>query len=154
MQQGSIIKAERKRGPAVWQFRWSETGPRGERVYRKRVVGTIEDYADSEAVREAFRNLIAKPSSGGMHVRPTTMTVADLCQHFRQRELAQDGNWRSYSTRKNYSFLLKRWIIPRRGKFELSEVRTIEVELWLRSLSRARNTAHQTNCCLLWYEET
>ena len=26
MQQGSIIKAERKHGPAVWQFRWSETG--------------------------------------------------------------------------------------------------------------------------------
>ena len=51
MQQGSIIKAERKHGPAVWQFRWSETGPQGQRVYRKRVVGTIEDYADSEAVR-------------------------------------------------------------------------------------------------------
>jgi len=29
MQQGSIIKAERKHGPAVWQFRWSETGPQG-----------------------------------------------------------------------------------------------------------------------------
>jgi hypothetical protein len=43
MQQGSIIKAERKHGPAVWQFRWSETGSQGQRVYRKRVVGTIED---------------------------------------------------------------------------------------------------------------
>ena len=64
MQQGSIIKDERKHGPAVWQFRWSETGSQGQRVYRKRVVGTIEDYADSEAVREAFRSLIAKPSSG------------------------------------------------------------------------------------------
>lgn len=79
MQQGSIIKAERKHGPAVGQFRWSETGPQGQRVYRKRVVGTIEDYSDSEAVREAFRSLIAKPSSGVLHVRPTTMTVGDLC---------------------------------------------------------------------------
>jgi len=68
------------------------------------------------------------------------MTVGDLCQHFRQRELLQDDNWRSYSTRKNYSFLLKRWIIPRWGKFELGEVRTIDVELWLRSLARARST--------------
>jgi hypothetical protein len=58
MQQGSIIKAERKHGPAVWQFRWPETGSQGRRIYRKRVVGTIEDYADSEAVREAFRSLI------------------------------------------------------------------------------------------------
>jgi hypothetical protein len=64
MQQGSIIKAERNHGPAVWQFRWSETGSQGQRVYRKRVVGTIEDYADSEAVREAFRSLIAKPVRG------------------------------------------------------------------------------------------
>ena len=87
MQQGSIIRAERKHGPAVWQFRWSETGSQGQRVYRKRVVGTIEDYPDSEEVREAFRSLIAKPSSGVVHVRPTTMTVGDLCQHFRQREL-------------------------------------------------------------------
>jgi integrase len=52
----------------------------------------------------------------------------------------QDDNWRSYSTRKNYSFLLKRWIIPRWGRFELSEVRTVEVEPWLRSLTRARST--------------
>jgi hypothetical protein len=27
MQQGSIIRSERKHGHAVWQFRWSETGP-------------------------------------------------------------------------------------------------------------------------------
>jgi integrase len=140
MQQGSIIKAERKHGPAVWQFRWSETGSQGQRVYRKRVVGTLEDCADSEAVRVAFRSLIAKPSSGVLHTRPTTMTVSDLCQHFWQRELVQDDNWRSYSTRKNYFFLLKRWIIPRWGKFELGEVRTVEVESWLRSLARARST--------------
>lgn len=140
MQQGSIIKAERKHGPAVWQFRWSETGPQGQRVYRKRVVGTIEDYADSEAVRAAFWSLIAKPTSGVLQARSTTMTVGDLCQHFRQRELVQDDNWRIYSTRKNYSFLLKRWIVPRWGKYELSEVRTVEVESWLRSLARARST--------------
>jgi integrase len=140
MQQGSIIKAERKHGPAVWQFRWSETGSQGQRVYRKRVVGTIEDYPDSGAVREAFRSLIAKPRSGVLHVRPSTMTVGDLCRHFRQRELTNDDNWQSYSMRKNYSFLLKRWIVPRWGKFELGEVRTVEVESWLRSLARARST--------------
>jgi hypothetical protein len=68
------------------------------------------------------------------------MTVADLCQHFQQRELVHDDNWRSYSTRRNYSFLLGRWIIPRWGDYELSEIRTIDVESWLRSLPRARST--------------
>ncbi len=78
LQQGSIIRAERKHGPAVWQFRWSETGPQGQRVYRKRVVGTIEDYADSEAVRVAFRSLIAKSTSRVLQARPATMTVGEL----------------------------------------------------------------------------
>ena len=130
MQRGSIIRSERKHGPAVWQFRWSETGPDGQRVYRKRVVGTVEEYASSEAVRESVRFLIAKSSSAVRHMKPVAMTVGELCQHFQQRELVQDDNWRSYSTRRNYSFLLKRWIIPRWGKHVLSEVRTIEVESW------------------------
>jgi integrase len=140
MQQGSVIMSERKHGPAVWQFRWSETGAQGQRVYRKRVVGTIEEYANSEAVREAFKGLIARSAPVIQHMKPAVMTLDELCQHFQERELVQDDSWRSYSTRKNYSFLLKRWIIPRWGKLALSEVRTIEVETWLRSLPRARTT--------------
>lgn len=140
MQQGSVIMSVRKHGPAVWQFRWSETGAQGQRVYRKRVVGTVEEYPNSEAVREAFKGLIAKPTSAVQYMKPLDMTVGELCQHFRQRELVRDDNWRSYSTRKNYSFLLRRWIIPRWGNLGLSEVRTIEVESWLRSLARARST--------------
>jgi integrase len=104
------------------------------------VVGTVEEYPNSEAVREAFKGLISKASPSVRYMKPVAMTVGELCQHFRQRELMQDDNWRSYSTRKNYSFLLKRWIVPRWGNLGLSEVRTIEVESWLRSLARARST--------------
>jgi len=35
---------------------------------------------------------------------------------------------------------LRRWIIPRWAQYELGEVRTIEVESWLRSLPHARST--------------
>ena len=140
MQRGSVIMSARKHGPTVWLFRWSETGAQGQRVYRKRVVGTIEEFANSEAVREAFKGLIAKPAPGIQHMKRVVMTLGELCQHFQERELVQDDSWRSYSTRTNYSLLLKRWIIPRWGKFRLCEVRTIEVETWLRSLPRARST--------------
>src|SRR5258708_295095 len=122
MQQGSIIRCEREHGPAVRQFRWSETGPQGQRVYRKRVVGTVEEYVNSEAVRESVKVLIARPCPAIRQMTLVAMTVGELCQHFQQRELVQDDNWRSYSTRRNYSFLLKRWIIPRWGKHQLSEV--------------------------------
>jgi hypothetical protein len=40
MQQGSLIRSARKRGPDVWQFRWGDRGPYGKRIYRKRVIGT------------------------------------------------------------------------------------------------------------------
>jgi integrase len=68
------------------------------------------------------------------------MTMAELCHHFEQQELTKDDPWRSYSTKRNYLFYLRRWIIPRWGQYELGEVRTIEVESWLRSLPRARST--------------
>jgi integrase len=104
MQQGSIIRSERKHGPDVWQFRWSEIGPQGQRVYRKRVVGTVEDYPNSEAVRESVNALITKPRVADLHMKPLTMTVGELCRHFEQRELAQEDTWRSYSTRRIITF--------------------------------------------------
>jgi len=36
MQQGSLIRSARKRGPDVWQFRWADRGPYRKRIYRKR----------------------------------------------------------------------------------------------------------------------
>jgi integrase len=63
MQRGSLIRSERKHGPAVWQFRWSDKGPDGQRIYRKRVIGTVDEYAGAEAARHSVRGLLAKPKS-------------------------------------------------------------------------------------------
>ncbi len=63
MQRGSLVKAERKNGPDVWQFRWSEKGGDGRRVYRKRVIGTIEQYSDAAVARQLAARIIAKPNS-------------------------------------------------------------------------------------------
>ena len=57
MQQGSIIQTVRKQGPNVWSFRWSEKNRNGRRVYRKRVIGTIEQYPDANAARGPWRTL-------------------------------------------------------------------------------------------------
>jgi hypothetical protein len=55
MQQGSIIQTGRKQGPNVWLFRWSEKDRSGHRVYRKRVIGTVQQYPDAQAARTAKR---------------------------------------------------------------------------------------------------
>jgi integrase len=68
------------------------------------------------------------------------MTVAQLCDHFEQRELARDNTWRSYATKRGYQTYLKRWIVPHWGKYGLSQIRTIEVESWLRRLPLAKSS--------------
>jgi integrase len=48
MQHGSLNTKSRLEGPDVWQFRWSEKDPNGKRVYRKRVIGTIDEYPNQD----------------------------------------------------------------------------------------------------------
>jgi integrase len=100
MQRGSLIRSERKQGPAVWQFRWSDKGPDGRRIYRKRVIGTVDEYVDPEAARRLVKVLISEFAPSDFRMKPATMTVTELCKHFQYRELTNDNNWRSYSTKK------------------------------------------------------
>ena len=59
-QSGSLSREVRKAGPAVWIFRWRENATEG-RVYRKVVVGTIEQFPTKTAAKravETFRSTI------------------------------------------------------------------------------------------------
>ncbi len=140
MQQGSLIKSNRKRGPDVWQFRWAERGPQGKRIYRRRVIGTVCQYSDADSARKAVTGLLAEINSNDLPRGPLSMTVAEMCDHFDQRELRKDNTWRSYSTKTTYKAYLKRWIIPQWGALDLSRVRTIELESWLRRLPLAKSS--------------
>jgi integrase len=40
------------------------------------------------------------------------MTVAQLCDHFQQRELAKENTWRSHATKRVYQAFLTRWVRP------------------------------------------
>ena len=140
MQRGSLIRSARKHGTDVWLFRWSETSGNGRRIYRKRVIGTVDQHSDAVEARRIATGILAMPGPGDIPIKPAPMTIAELNNHFQLRELAHDDNWRSYSTRRNYKFYLERWIIPRWGNYQLGQVRTIEVESWLRSLPLARSS--------------
>jgi integrase len=140
MQHASLTMKNRLEGPDVWQFRWSEKGTHGSRIYRKRVIGTIEEYPDVEAAREAVAGLIAEVNWANLQASSIAMTVAQLCTHFEQRELAKSNTWRSYSTKKSYAVYLRRWIVPHWGNYELRNVRTIAVECWLRRLPLGKSS--------------
>src|SRR6267143_334960 len=140
MQQGSLIRSARKRGPDVWQFRWADRGLYGKRIYRKRVIGTACQYADADSARRAVTGLLREINANVFQRCHLPMTIAEVCDHFVQRELTKDNSWRSHSTKKACKAYLNRWVIPHWGSARLSEVRTTEVELWLRSLPLAKSS--------------
>jgi integrase len=112
MRHGCMERLNRKRGPEVWQVRWSVTGTDGKRVYHKKVVGTVERYPDENAARRSVAGLVSEINTDGRAANPRPLTVAQLCDHFEQRELAKENTWRSHATKKVYKAYLSRWIRP------------------------------------------
>jgi integrase len=141
MQRGCLKPQTRKRGPDVWQFRWSEVSPDGKRLHHKKIVGTVEQYPDENAARRAVVGLVSEITASARPLNSDAMTVAQLCDHFAQRELAKDNSWRSHATKKIYQAYLTRWIRPHWQKYELADVRTIQVESWLRGLPLAKSSS-------------
>jgi integrase len=140
MQRGSLARVNRKEGPSVWQFPWSEKDLHGTRIQRKRVIGTVQRYRDEAAARTAVTVLLGEINADKRRMGSRSITVAQLCDHFEQRELTKSNPWRSYSTKKTYQAYLNRWILPQWGRHELAEVRTVQVESWLRSLPLAKSS--------------
>jgi hypothetical protein len=76
----------------------------------------------------------------------TSITVAQLADHFQQRELGCSNGRISYSTKKAYQGYLGKWIVPRWEDYILPNIKAVEVELWLKHLQRAPGTSR---CSLL-----
>jgi hypothetical protein len=140
MQNGSVIRKTRKMHSDIWQFRWREKTADGKNIYRRRQIGTVEQIPDLETARKAADLLVPDLNARMAKSTSVSMNIAQLCSHFEQCELSLTNTWRSYSTKTIYKVYLKRWIIPKWSEHLLSDIRTIEVESWLRSLPIARST--------------
>ena len=141
MQLGSLIRTGRRRGPDIWEFRYRDRRHNGRRIYRRIKIGTVQEFRTETSARKGIAGLIREINFGEIRFRTTTMTVAELVEHYRQRELIQDNTWKSYSTKRRYESYLKNWIVPHWGKYKLHEIRTIEVDSWLRGLSVAKSSS-------------
>jgi hypothetical protein len=98
------------------------------------VIGTVEQF-ESEA--RAASAVVALRREINCHVDrlcPRLLTLSLLVEHYKQRELAPDNAWKTYSTMATYRGYLRKWIVPRWGTYTLASVRPIEVESWLRTL--------------------
>lgn len=140
MQNGSVIRAQRQRGPDVWELRWREAGADGKRKHRRIVLGSVEQLGDEVAARQAVSALRLELNHGGAWLRARSTTVSELVCHYRKRELDPDTLWKSHSTKVTYEGYLNKWILPRWKNYPLARVNAGEVELWLRSLPLARSS--------------
>lgn len=150
MQNGSIIRRARAKHSDIWQFRWWEKTAEGKRVYRRRVIGTVEQIPDLENVRKAARLLVPDLNAKKASAEPCSMTVGQLCSHFEQREPCMTNTWRNYSTKSIYKVYLKRWVIPKWSDYLLSDIRTRSNRGFTVSLSQgalAPRSGTECRCC-------
>src|SRR5437016_2972333 len=85
-QQGSLVLEERKRGSAVWVYRWWEKDINGKPVRRKLQIGSLGQYPTesvAQAAADALRLTINNPSNR-RNLRPTTVNI--LWEHYCREE--------------------------------------------------------------------
>ena len=96
MQNGSMMRTERHGGPDVWEFRWREPGPDGKRKHRRMVVGTTNEFDDEVAARQAIAGLHLRMNAWNERVKMRQITLSELGDHYRQRELKPDILWKTH----------------------------------------------------------
>ena len=137
MQNGSIMRSERRRGPDVWEYKWREPGPDGRRKHRRMVVGSVVQFKDKDAAMRATSALRRDINMANVRGKGKPVTLSQLADHYCQRELTSNNRWKTHSTKLGYRGYLRKWIIPRWGGHPLTHVRAGEIELSLRSLPLA-----------------
>jgi integrase len=154
-QEGSLRLEERKRGPAVWVYRWWEKNTEGKPVRRKAQLGSLEEYPNesrAQAAADAVRLTINEKTP---RQQLKEITIATLVQHYREHEMPdvfsnkrpsigtvcehEEGR-KSYSTQETYEGYLKKWIVPRWGSYRLGDVKAVQVEQWLKTVPLARGS--------------
>jgi hypothetical protein len=113
MQNGSIMRSARRRGPDVWEYRWREPGPDGRRKHRRMVIGSVMQFKDKDAAVRAISALRRDINMANVRGRGKPVTVLQLADHDCQRELAPNNRRKTHSTELGYRGYLRNWIIPR-----------------------------------------
>lgn len=144
-QNGSLYMDMNGSKTPVWMFSWRHVLPTGRRVRRKRQVGTLDQYKTEAAAERAVRSWRLAINSNQAHAF-SGITMKDLIEHFRLKELAGKGeNRRAWSTNNRYESYLNSWIEPRWGKEELAAIKTPIVEEWLEQLMPLERKHHKLN---------
>ena len=121
MQNGSIMRSERRRGPDVWEYRWREPAPTASANTaewssdRSTSLGTRHAvFRATSALRRDINMANVRGKGKPSRSRNWRITIA-------QRELAPSNRWKTHSTKLGYRGYLRKWIIPRWGGYTLTQ---------------------------------
>ncbi len=112
MQKGSLIRSSRRQGSDVWEYRWRESCSGEKRKHRRIVIGSLDTLRDESAALKAISALRRDININDRRMKTKPLRLAELIEHFRQRELAADNEWKTLSTRVTYEGYLRKWIVP------------------------------------------
>jgi hypothetical protein len=110
MQKGSLIRSSRRQGPDVWEYRWRESCPGQRRKHRRIVIGSLDTLRDECAALKAIAALRKEININDARLRAKPLTLAELVEHYRQRELATENEWKTLLMRTTYEGYLRKWI--------------------------------------------
>jgi integrase len=137
LQEGSIDRVKRAKGPDVWVYRYRQTVD-GKRLHRSRVVGTIKQYKSKTEAKRASE--IMRAEINAVEGRAGKMTIEDAWGHFQAHELEDAGSDRSPTTVQGYRDYFKNQILPFWREVPIEDIKSVAVEKWLRSLPLADGT--------------
>ena len=83
MQLGSLLRSSRRRGPDIWEFRYRGRRHNGRRIYRRITIGNVKQFKTEASARKGITGLIKEINTGDLRLNATTMTVAELVDHYR-----------------------------------------------------------------------
>jgi integrase len=126
-QDGCLYREKRKAGPDVWVFRF-----RDGQANRKEQIGTVEQFPNKSAAMKACELLRANINKETRSPR----TFSELVTHYTDHELPAKTPY----TAEVYTGYLKPWIVPKWSERSLSDIRTVAVESWLKTLPLANGT--------------
>ena len=120
----------------------------GRRHQRKAVHRKSRSGCQAIPIRICGTSSSGRSSANHQQSLPTSesrlTTINMLWEHYCREELP----FKALSTQDAYSVYAKNWIVPRWGNVPLEEVKTVEVERWLRATGVADGTQAKIKCVM------
>jgi integrase len=137
-QAGCLTTENRSNGVDVYIFRWREPVRNGRSRQRKIVLGTVKELTKMQAQKKA--NEHRQRANTPEPVAPViAMTVAELVEHYKERELGEDCG-KATKVVKAYKYILTNYVVPKWDSLTLQSIKAVAIEDWLRSLAKANGT--------------